>query len=75
MNKIRCIVIDDESIARRAMAGYVRRIDALELLGVFKNVMDANDFLQQHEVDLLFLDIQMPQLTGIQFLRIYNRSC
>jgi len=74
MSKIRCIVIDDESIARTAIAGYVRKIDALELLGVFKNALEANDFLQQNEVDLLFLDIEMPQLSGIQFLRIYNKD-
>jgi len=72
--KIRCIVIDDEAIARRAIADYVRRIDALELCGVFKNAIEANDYLQKNEVDLLFLDIQMPQLTGIQFLRIFNKD-
>ena len=72
--KIRCIVIDDEAIARRAIADYVRRIDALELCGVFKNAIDANDYLQKNEVDLLFLDIQMPKLTGIQFLRIFNKD-
>lgn len=72
--KIRCVVIDDEAIARRAIADYVRRIDALELCGVFKSAIEANDFLQKNEVDLLFLDIQMPQLTGIQFLRIFNKD-
>lgn len=72
--KIRCIVIDDEAIARRAIADYVRRIDALELCGIFKNAIEANDYLQKNEVDLLFLDIQMPQLTGIQFLRIFNKD-
>ncbi len=72
--KIRCVVIDDEAIARRAIADYVRRIDALELCGIFKNAIEANDFLQKNEVDLLFLDIQMPQLTGIQFLRIFNKD-
>lgn len=72
--KIRCIVIDDEAIARRAIADYVRRIDALELCGIFKNAIEANDYLQKNKVDLLFLDIQMPQLTGIQFLRIFNKD-
>lgn len=73
-DKIRCVVIDDEAIARTAIAGYVRKVDALELCGVFKNALEANDYLQKNQVDLLFLDIEMPKLTGIQFLRIFNKD-
>lgn len=74
MSKIKCIVVDDEAIARTAMAEYVRRVDALELCGVFKNALDANEFLQKNDVELLFLDIEMPKLSGIQFLRIFNKD-
>lgn len=72
--KIKCIVIDDEHLARVALVDYIDQVDALELAGVFKNAIQANDFLQQNEVDLLFLDIEMPQLNGLQFLRILNKK-
>lgn len=67
--KIRCLVIDDEAIARRAIAAYVEKIDVLQLMGVFKNAVDAKSYLLENKVDLLFCDIEMPRLNGLDFLR------
>lgn len=67
--KISCIAIDDEPFALEIIADDIRKIPFLELIGVFSNALDATIFLNETEVDLIFLDIQMPTLTGIQFLR------
>lgn len=68
-NKPRCIVIDDEPFALNILADDLQRIPVLELVGKFTNPLAAMALLQQGEVDLLFLDIQMPTLLGTQFLR------
>ncbi len=61
-NKIRCLVIDDEPFAREILKKHISGVEALELAGTCSNAVEANSFLQQQQVDLLFLDIQMPQL-------------
>ncbi len=67
---MRCIVIDDEPLARMLIEGYISRIDGLKLVRSFSNAVEAFGFLQVNEpVDVLFLDIQMPQMTGIEFLK------
>lgn len=66
---IKCIIVDDEPLAIEIVESYVARIDELELTGTFRNAIQAFAFLQQHPVDLIFLDIQMPKLSGIDFLR------
>ncbi|WP_229317013.1 LytTR family DNA-binding domain-containing protein [Larkinella sp. C7] len=66
---IRCIAIDDEPFALAVIQKDIRRISFLELVGAYTNPFDARDAIRQSTVDLLFLDIQMPTLTGIQFLR------
>jgi len=66
---IRCIITDDEPFARKGLQGYVEKIDFLELKGVCENVLELNSLLKQEPVDLLFLDIEMPYVTGIDFLR------
>lgn len=67
--KIRCIAIDDEPYALQIIADDIQKIPFLELLNVFSNALEAEQFLSKHTVDLIFLDIQMPTLTGTQFLR------
>lgn len=69
MKKIKCIVIDDEALARRLLKNYIEQLPHLELVGVCKNPMEATAILQEQPVDLMFLDIQMPQITGITFLK------
>lgn len=67
--KIKCLVVDDEPVARKGIAGYVEQASFLELAGTCKSALEANDLLRQEEVDLLFMDIQMPGLTGTDFMR------
>jgi DNA-binding LytR/AlgR family response regulator len=68
-NKIRCLVIDDEPFAREILKQHITDVEALELSGACSNAVEAISFLKTHTVDLLFLDIQMPQLLGTNFVR------
>lgn len=68
-NKIRCLVIDDEPLAREIIKKHISGVETLELAGMCSNAVEAISFLQRHQVDLLFLDIQMPQLLGTNFIR------
>jgi len=67
--KIDCIVVDDESIAREGMVNYIDQIEFFNLVGVFKNAVQATNFLQTSRADLIFLDIEMPLLSGLDFLK------
>ncbi|MEN0050640.1 MAG: LytTR family DNA-binding domain-containing protein [Bacteroidota bacterium] len=69
MSRISCIIVDDEPLARAGLQDYVRQIDFLDLKATCKNAMEANTFLNQNQIDLLFLDIEMPKLSGMAFLR------
>jgi len=73
MNKISCIITDDEPFARKGLQGYVEKISFLDLKGVCEDALQLSDLLQQQPVDLLFLDIQMPHITGIEFIRALPR--
>jgi DNA-binding LytR/AlgR family response regulator len=66
---IKCIITDDEPFARKGLQGYVDKIDFLDLRGVCENAIELNSLLKKEPVDLLFLDIEMPYLTGIEFLK------
>ncbi|NQZ45850.1 MAG: response regulator transcription factor [Flavobacteriaceae bacterium] len=66
---LKCIVIDDEPLARSLLEGHIADVPVLEHLGSFKSAVAAHGFLQNHSVDVLFLDIQMPKLTGLDFLK------
>jgi len=68
-NKIRCLVIDDEPPAREILKQHIAGVEALELAGTCSNAVEAVCFLKEHPVDLLLLDIQMPQLLGTNFIR------
>jgi len=67
--KIRCVITDDEPVARKGLQGYVEKIDFLELVGVCESAISLNSKLQSEQVDLVFLDIEMPQLRGTEFLK------
>jgi len=67
--KIKCVIVDDEPFARKGLAGYVEKIDFLELAGTCENVIELNSLLKDQQIDLLFLDIEMPFVTGVDFLR------
>jgi len=69
---IRTIAIDDEPLALKLVTGYIIRTPFLELAASFDNPVSAIEFLQQNEVDAIFLDIQMPHLSGTEFARLLN---
>jgi DNA-binding LytR/AlgR family response regulator len=64
-----CIVVDDEPLARQGMEMHISNISFLQLLGSFSNALAASDFLRKEKVDLLFLDINMPEMSGLDFLK------
>jgi DNA-binding LytR/AlgR family response regulator len=66
---IQCVVIDDEQPARELIALHLSNLHGFELLAAFDNALDGFNFLQQHVVDLVFLDIQMPRVSGLQLIR------
>ena len=72
--KLRCCVIDDEPLAAELIAAYVRRTPSLELAGVFNSAQDAFATISAGDIALVFLDIQMPQLSGLEFARILPRD-
>jgi DNA-binding LytR/AlgR family response regulator len=65
----RYLIIDDEPLARRLISSHASRIDCLECSGQFRNAIEALNFLRSHQVDLIFLDIQMPEINGLQFIK------
>lgn len=67
--QIKCIIVDDEPMARDVVRRYIQKIPTLKLMGEFGNAIDATIFLQEQPVDMIFLDIKMPQLTGTEFVR------
>lgn len=71
-NKISCIAIDDEPLALGLIVGYIKKTPFLELVGQFDNPLDAMEFLEDNSVQLLFLDIQMPDFTGINFAKVLD---
>ncbi len=67
--KIKCIVIDDEHLAREYIRNYINKIPELELLGDFNSPLKATELIKTGQVDLLFIDIQMPDITGVDFIK------
>jgi DNA-binding LytR/AlgR family response regulator len=68
-NKIKCLVVDDEAAAHYVLINYIGCVDRLELAGQCYNVLEAINFLHEHKIDLVFMDINMPELTGFDFLK------
>ena len=66
--KIKCIITDDEPIARNGILSYVEKLDFLELVGVCEDAIQLSNALKTQHVDLLFLDIEMPYMSGIDLL-------
>ena len=70
--KIKCIAVDDEPLALDLVCRFVEQTSFLTLVGKFENAIDALGFINQNEVDLLFLDIQMPDLSGMELARVLD---
>jgi two-component system LytT family response regulator len=67
--KLKCLIVDDEFLARQLLEGYVQKIPYLEIAGSCESAFEAIAVLQQHKIDLLFLDVNMPELNGINFIK------
>lgn len=67
--KIKCLIVDDEPLAQSILQNYISALPSLELLKVCNNALDALAYLHQHSVDLMFLDIKMPELSGLDMLK------
>lgn len=67
--KKRCIIVDDEPLAIEVLQSYVEQLEQLELVDTFRNPVKAFEFLQKNQVDLVFMDIQMPRLTGLDIIK------
>ena len=67
--KMRCIAIDDEPLALRQVSGYIAKIPFLELVATFRSAVAAQEWLKENETDLIFVDINMPDMTGVEFVQ------
>lgn len=67
--KLNCLIVDDEPVARKGLEEYVGEVDFLQLAGKCENAVKAATFLNEGNIDLIFLDIHMPKLSGIEFLK------
>lgn len=72
---LRCIAIDDEELALELLEDNIRKVPGLELVATFTNPLEALQELQQGNIDLVFLDIQMPGITGLQFIQSVPQKC
>lgn len=72
---IRCFAIDDEVYATKMIADYISKVPYMELVGVSNNAVEGLSRVQAGDIDLVFLDIRMPELTGIQFLKLCGSQC
>jgi two-component system, LytTR family, response regulator len=72
MSKLTCIIVEDEPLAAKVLTGYIAEVPFLELKGTFKDAILATEYLRQHQPDLIFLDIHLPKLKGMAFLKTLN---
>src|SRR5512134_773506 len=74
MSKVTCIIIEDEKPAQEVLKSYIAKTDWVVLLATFEDAISAMEFLKNNDVDLMFLDIQIPSLSGIDFLKILKNA-
>lgn len=72
---IRCLIIDDKPLAIDILADYTRKTPFLELIATTTNPIEGLSIIREQRIDLVFLDIQMPQITGLQFMKIAAKQC
>jgi DNA-binding LytR/AlgR family response regulator len=75
MSALQCIIIDDEPLPLVLLSDYIKKTPFLQLAGTYMNPLDALMAVQQQPIDLIFLDIQMPELNGVQFMELINGKC
>lgn len=71
--KLKVLIVEDEHLAAEGLKSYVSEIDFLDLVGYCENALEANEVLSEQPIDLIFLDIQMPKITGIDFLKSLSK--
>ncbi len=69
MKNYTCIIVDDEPLSREVIEDFVKEYPELQLAGQFSNAIDAREFLKESEIDLIFLDINMPRFSGVDFVK------
>jgi two-component system LytT family response regulator len=69
MSKLKCIIVEDEPLAAKVLSDYISQVPFLELSGTFKDAILATEYLSENSVDLIFLDIHLPKLKGMAFLK------
>src|SRR5882724_8571719 len=69
MIQIKTIIVEDEPLAREGLLSYLSQIDFIQVKGICEDALQANQLLAVEQIDLMFLDIQMPRITGIEFLK------
>src|SRR6202012_1179228 len=69
MKKLSCIIVDDEPVARKILQEFIEQLPFLDLQGKFENALKAEMFLKHNKADLIFLDIEMPKVSGLEFLQ------
>lgn len=74
MKKINCLIVEDEPLARNLLTEYVKKVPYLNLVDTCPNAMTAMEVMRQHHIDLLFLDIQMPEITGTTLFKILPKK-
>ncbi|GGP02750.1 DNA-binding response regulator [Cloacibacterium rupense] len=72
--KIKCIIVDDEPLAIEVLVNYFKNYSNFEVLGVFNNSVQALDFLNKNVVDVLFIDINMPLMSGFELIKLYSNK-
>ena len=72
--KLKCLIVEDEPLARNLLSEYVRKVSHLELVEAASNPLRALEVLRNHPIDLMFLDIQMPEITGITLLKTLQKK-
>jgi DNA-binding LytR/AlgR family response regulator len=72
--KVQCLIVDDEPVAREILENHLARIGALNVVGSCKNAIEAFNYINSENIDLIFLDINMPEITGLSFARSINKN-
>lgn len=73
-SKISCIIVDDEPTARDIIAGHLAKIDRIEIVATCNNALEAFNHINSQKIDLIFLDINMPEISGISFAKSINKE-
>ncbi len=74
MSNYKCIIVDDEPLARKLIAEHINELKELDLVGEFRSAIEAKNFASENQVDIIFLDINMPKLSGMDYLKNHHND-